>query len=56
MTGHVTLGARVEHHALLPPPLNRIVEGFMAAQSAEYLHQYIQKVSVGPPPSIIIST
>lgn len=36
--GRVWLSARVEHHAVLPRPFNRILEDFMAAQSAAQLY------------------
>lgn len=42
--GAVRLGGRVEHYALLPPPLNGIAEAFMAATTREQLDAYADAV------------
>lgn len=39
-TREVRLGGRVEHYALLPPPLDGIAEGFMVAHTRAHLRAY----------------
>jgi hypothetical protein len=38
--GQVYVSGRVEHHSLLPPPLNNIAEGFMAQNSKKEMDRY----------------
>lgn len=38
------VSGRVEHHAILPPPLNGIAEGFMALNSARELAAYREAI------------
>jgi hypothetical protein len=39
-TGQVHISGRVEHHAILPPPLNSVAETFMAERSRQELANY----------------
>jgi hypothetical protein len=43
--GHLSFGGRVEHHAILPPPLNGIAEGFMKQQSEREVDHYMSVVT-----------
>lgn len=38
--GHLFAGGNVEHHAILPPPLNKIAEAFMCRHSQKELELY----------------
>jgi len=39
---HIYFSARVEHHAILPPPLNMIAEHFMHQQTEKEMNQFIE--------------
>lgn len=41
--------AHIEHHAILPPPLNMIAEHFMAAQTQREMEYYRSVLGVAPP-------
>ena len=43
--GVVRIGGRIEHHAMLPPPLNVVAENFMKAHSAREIDGFVAAVT-----------
>jgi len=39
---HIYFSAKVEHHAILPPPLNTIAEHFMHQQTQKEMNQFLE--------------
>lgn len=46
--GQVLFSARIEHHAILPPPLCGIVEHFMSTNTQKHIDHYVSMLVASP--------